>query len=290
MQGRIIKHISGFYYVAAEGRIWKCRGRGIFKQEGITPLVGDMVSMEVTHEGDGEGIVDRIHERKNAFVRPPCANVDRFLIVSSVVHPKPVLEVLDRFLVMAEHEGADIILCLSKIDLDRHGRAKELQEIYAPLYPVYCISSLTGDGIQPLAEALTDGLTALAGPSGAGKSSLLNRLVPGAEAQTGGVSRKTSRGKNTTRHVELFSLPQGGMVFDTPGFTALHAADTDVFGLQACMPEIAARRTACRYDDCLHLKEPDCAVRRAVGEGTIRSSRYASYVSILQEIRDRKKY
>lgn len=290
MKGRIIKHVSGFYYVDTGEHVWKCRGRGIFKLEGITPLVGDMAEIEVTHEGDSEGIVNEILPRKNSFVRPPAANVDRFLIVCAAARPKPVFEVIDRFLVMAEHSDTSIILCITKKDLDKKGKIDEIKKIYGGLYPVYCTSSITGEGTVELADAVSEGLTALAGPSGAGKSTLLNILCPDAAAETGDISRKTSRGRNTTRHVELFSLPGGGMIFDTPGFTAIDVADTDEIGLQNCMPEIARYRADCRYDDCMHLKEPDCAVRRAVEEGKISESRYASYRQMIDEIRKKKKY
>ncbi len=299
MKGRIIKHVSGFYYVLCNEEgvdtkdmdvIWKCRGRGIFRKDGQSPLVGDFVEMEITHREDEEGVINAIAPRKNQFIRPPVANVDCFVIVVAAAQPKPVPEVVDRFLVMAEKADTKTVICITKTDLDKKNMVATLQEIYSPLYPVVTINNRTKEGIDPLKKAIAHGVTALAGPSGVGKSTLINNLVEGGKAETGDVSKKTRRGKNTTRHVELFPLGKGGMIVDTPGFTSLQVMEEEEAQLQRYMPEFRQYRKDCQYDDCFHLREPNCGVRRALEEGHIAASRYQSYVNMIEEIRKNRKY
>ena len=289
MIGLIVKGIGGFYYVKDdEGNVTQCRARGSFKNEGITPCVGDKVDYEILDDGDG--IVEKIYPRKNHFIRPPVSNIDLMAIVTTASTPKPVPYIIDKFLVMAERSGAEIIICVNKADKAKKKILSELKEVYGNIYPVHVISAATGEGLEELKDALKGKKCAFAGPSGVGKSTLINALNPGMELETGEISKKTNRGKHTTRHVEIFTLPFGAMIYDTPGFTSFDVFENEVTMLQHNFPEMREYLGKCKYDDCIHLKEPECSVLDALEEGKISKSRYDSYVRMIEEIRKKKNY
>ena len=290
MKGTIIKALSGFYYVDTSKGVYMSRARGIFKNEGIKPYVGDEADIEITHEQDKEAVITKIHERKNSFIRPPIANVGQFAIIVAAARPLPNTDIIDKFLVNAEKTGTDIIICINKTDIDKKGNTEKLKKTYEKLYPVYCLSGRTGEGLQDFREALKGKRTAFAGASGVGKSTILNTLHPMAGAQTGSISAKTSRGRHTTRHVELFEVEPGVEIFDTPGFTSFETTDAEEAELQNYFPEIICLADKCRFDDCMHIAEPECAVLKALSEGRISQSRYDSYLHQLKEIRERNSY
>jgi ribosome biogenesis GTPase len=272
MKGIIVKGIAGFYYVKAEEKIYQCKARGIFKKDGITPYVGDEVILGKI-EGD-EAVILEILPRKNSFIRPPIANVDCFTIVIAAAKPDPNPDIIDKFLVMAEKNHTDIVLCINKIDLVSDEKRKAIEEIYRYIYPLVSVCGKTGQGIEALAELLANKKSALAGPSGAGKSTLLNRLQSNYTVETGDISEKTKRGKHTTRHVELFETDFGAMIFDTPGFTSFDIMDADEDELHFLYPEMSPLIGGCKYDNCRHIKEPGCCIREAVNQGKIHESRY----------------
>lgn len=288
MKGIIIKGIAGFYYVKAGGKTYQCKARGIFKKEGIVPYAGDEVNIEKTDED--EAVINEILPRKNSFIRPPIANVDCFVIVAATAKPDPNTGIIDKFLVMAEQNHTDIIICVNKIDLVTEEKRKELEKIYQEIYPLVSVCGKTGEGVDALAALMKGRKCALAGPSGAGKSTLLNRLQSRYTVETGDISAKTKRGKHTTRHAELFETEFGALIFDTPGFTSFNILDAEEDELQYLYPEIAALVGSCKYDDCRHVREPGCRVREAVGQGKIHGSRYRSYVNQYKEILERKKH
>ncbi len=312
IEGMIMKGIGGFYYVkpvgcgdrpgagtvggaaaAAEApgvSVYECKARGIFRKERLTPSVGDRVKISLRPEEEGLGMIEEIEPRKNSFIRPPIANVDCLVTVIAAARPAPNLRILDQFLVMAEQKDAEVIICVNKSDLAEDHFLKSMEEIYAPLYPMVYTSGRTGRGVKELKRLMAGRACALSGPSGVGKSTLLNLLVSGITMETGAVSEKTRRGKHTTRHVELFETEDGGMIFDTPGFTSFDILDAEEAELQEYYPEMLPFLGACRYDNCRHLKEPDCAVRKALEAGDIHPSRYESYLAQMKEIRERKKY
>ena len=288
MKGIIVKGIAGFYYVKAGGKIYQCKARGIFKKDGITPYAGDEVNIEKFDEE--EAVINEILPRKNFFIRPPVANVDCFVIVAAAAKPEPNPDVIDKFLVMAEKSQTDIIICINKIDLVADKKRREIEDIYRDIYPLVSVCGKTGQGIGELTALLKDQKCALAGPSGAGKSTLLNRLQSRYTVETGDISEKTKRGKHTTRHVELFETDFGALIFDTPGFTSFDILDAAEDELHYFYPEMAGLIGGCRYDNCRHIKEPDCCIREAVKQGKIHESRYSSYVNQYKEIQEKRKY
>lgn len=288
MIGIIVKGIAGFYYVKTDdGTVYQSKARGIFKKEKTTPMIGDKV--EITVLPDGDAVVDRIFPRKNEFIRPPVSNVDMFVIVTAIKNPDPVPAVIDKFLVMAEKSHTEIAICVNKVDLATGDETEELASVYRDIYPVFLVSAENGTGIKELEEHIAGRNAALAGPSGAGKSTILNALKDSELMETGHVSTKTGRGRHTTRHVEMFEMPSGGMIFDTPGFTSFEVLDADEEELQFLYPEMKDFIGKCKYDNCRHLREPDCAVRDAVSAGRISKERYRSYITQLLEIKEREK-
>lgn len=288
-QGQIRKALSGFYYVEQNGKLIQCRGRGIFRNRGESPLVGDMV--DFTKDSESDGSVDKIYPRKNELVRPPIANVDQAILVFSVKEPNFNTILLDRFLVVLESFFVKPIICLTKMDLLSDAEMAEIQPfiedykaIGYELLTTFKDDSTLVERLQPMLEGKT---SVLAGQSGVGKSTLLNTLIPELDLKTGIISKSLGRGKHTTRHVELIEVC-GGLLADTPGFSSFDFDTIEKEELTACLPEFQRISEDCKFRGCLHIKEPKCAVKAAAETGEIRPYRYEHYVQFLQEIMDRK--
>ncbi len=295
MEGRIIKALAGYYYVLdnEQEEVWTCRARGVFKNQGIHPLVGDWVKFDQVSQE--EGWITEILPRKNSLHRPPIANVDQALLVHAAKEPafNPLL--LDRMLVLVEHNQIVPIICFTKVDLVDDWQELDRQlDIYKDVgYQVLFTSPLTGEGIDQVIKCLEGKVTVLAGPSGVGKSTLINTVCPHAEVQTGSVSKKLGRGRHTTRHVELLRLSSTGLVADTPGFSQLDFTHITEETLGSTFPEIRRLESQCKFRGCLHRSEPGCAVKEALTQNQIRAERYEHYLQFLNEIeqsRDRKRY
>ena len=290
LNGKIIKGIGGFYYVDTENGLYECRARGIFRKEKIIPLVGDRVVISIVDEENKKGVVEEIDERDTELVRPPIANVDKALIVFAIKNPSPNLSLLDRFIVLAEKENLEIVIILTKADLDNGEELNKIKDIYELSgYKVIPVSNKQKMNIDKVKEELKGNVVVFAGPSGVGKSSLLNEIDKNFELQTGEVSDKIKRGKHTTRHAELLKLECGGMVADTPGFSSLTLDDIDETELKEYFIEFNDFDD-CRFGSrCIHEKEPSCAVKEAVENGEISKKRYDSYIQLLNEIRQGKR-
>ena len=279
--GRIVRSISGFYDVQTEESVITCRARGILRREGSSPLTGDLV--EITQER-GKGMVEKVLPRKNSFIRPAVANVDALVVFAANVNPVTEPFLIDRVAAIAGDQEVPVYLCVNKCDLDP---AVDLVRIYENAgFPVIRTSAETGEGVEALRQLIQGKLTAFTGNSGVGKSSILNRLCPELGLATGEVSEKLGRGRHTTRHVELYTLDGETFVADTPGFSSFDTDQMDVIlkeNLQYAFPDFGPYLGRCRFDDCTHRKEPDCAVRAAVEDGRIERSRYDSYLKLYEK-------
>ena len=272
---RIIKALSGFYYVQAEDGVVECRARGRFRRQDQSPLVGDFV--RITRQGD-KGVLEALLPRKNAFIRPAVANIDQLVVLASCAIPVTEPFLIDRVLAIAQLQNVPALVVVNKDDL---APAQPLAEIYRRAgVPVLVTSAETGEGIEALREALAGKLSCLTGNSGVGKSSLLNRACPQLQLPVGEVSEKLGRGRHTTRHIELYSLGSNTFVADTPGSSAFDTERMELVHkeqLQYAFPEFAPYLGHCQFPDCAHRKEPGCAVRKALAEGKIGQTRYSSY-------------
>ncbi len=272
---RIIKALSGFYYVQTEDGVVECRARGRFRRQDQSPLVGDFV--RITRQGD-KGVLEALLPRKNAFIRPAVANIDQLVVLASCAVPVTEPFLIDRVLAIAQLQNVPALVVVNKDDL---APAQPLAEIYRRAgVPVLVTSAETGEGIEALREALAGKLSCLTGNSGVGKSSLLNRACPQLQLPVGEVSEKLGRGRHTTRHIELYSLGSNTFVADTPGFSAFDTERMELVHkeqLQYAFPEFAPYLGHCQFPDCAHRKEPGCAVRKALAEGKIGQTRYSSY-------------
>lgn len=288
-EGKIVKALSGFYYVLHINSIIQCRGRGVFRKNKITPLVGDEVVFQA--ENDLEGYILEVKERKNELVRPPIANVDQAILVFSAVEPDFSTVLLDRFLVLIEFNHIEPLICITKMDLPTSEQKLMISEYAkqyrAAGYEVILTSSETATGIEKLNPHVENKISVFAGQSGVGKSSLLNVLRPDLELKTNDISSHLGRGKHTTRHVELIKIGNG-LIADTPGFSSLEFNNIDTEDLTACFPELQKASKNCKFRGCLHVTEPKCGVKQGADSGEIPAYRYEHYLDFLQEIKDRK--
>ncbi|MDD4238916.1 MAG: ribosome small subunit-dependent GTPase A [Desulfotomaculaceae bacterium] len=287
VEGIVVKAYGGFYYVLAGGKEWECSLRGRFRHEKQQVLVGDRVELIPRH--GRAGVVEKVLPRSTVLVRPPVANVDQAVMVFALREPDPNPGLVDRFLIAASVNQIEPILCFNKSDLDDDTQF-EFTARYGQSFRVLVTSAKTGEGLDQLRQELQGRVSVFAGPSGVGKSTMLNALIPGLKLKTGTISVKTKRGKHTTRHVELISLPEGGLVVDTPGFSSLDLPDMKQVDLASHFPEIAELHGECYFTGCLHDQEPNCAVKKAVESGAIQQSRYLQYLEFLNDLKERRRY
>ena len=285
-EGRIIKALSGFYYVQTENGVVECRARGRFRKEGTSPLVGDRV--RIVRE-QGKGTVDAILPRCNALIRPAVANVDVLVVLASCAIPQTEPFLIDRILTIAARQDVPCLVCVNKDDL---APAAPLTDIYRKAgIPTLVTSAATGEGIEDLRVQIAGKFAVFTGNSGVGKSSVLNALAPELALPVGEVSQKLGRGRHTTRHIELFSLPGGTYIADTPGFSSFDTDRMDAIPkeeLAQTFVEFLPYLGSCQVPDCAHRKEPGCAIRAAVEQNAIDKSRYESYLRLYDIVKDHK--
>lgn len=287
LEGRILKGVGGFYYVYTAEGTFQCRARGLFRKHSLKPLAGDRCRIELTNTEDVEGNVAEILPRKNSLIRPPVANIDQALVIFAMHSPEPAWGLLDRYLIMMERAGIPSIICINKDDLAEGLEALDIKRIYEPAgYRIVFTSAREHTGIDELKDVLYGKVTSVAGPSGTGKSSIINAILGSELMETGDISRKLKRGKQTTRHTELINLWEDTFIFDSPGFSAMELPDMDKSELDVCFPEMRPYKGHCYYADCSHTHEPGCSVREALEDNNIAAERYASYTELFAELPD----
>ncbi len=288
--GKIVKGIAGFYYVYVEEKgLFECKAKGLFRNEGIKPLVGDNVIIQVIDEAEKRGNVEEILPRKNEIIRPACSNIDMAAVIMAISKPAPKYTLLDKILIFFEYYEIPVIICFNKVDEeDKAVREYILKRYKKSDVKLMFSSARTGGGIDELLEELEGKTSILTGPSGVGKSSILNRICPGA-SDVGGIS-KIGRGRHTTRHSEIFNISADTYIMDTPGFTSLDVPAIPKEKLKYYFPEFSPYNGECRFDECVHINEPDCRVKKALENGSINEDRYESYKSLYENIKMRKEY
>ena len=292
MTGKIIKGIAGFYYIHdGHDKVYACKAKGVFRNRGIKPVVGDNVEFTVLDETALEGNIDKILPRKNVLIRPASANVDQALVIFAMDNPKPNFMLLDRFLIMMEREGVPAVICFNKKDLATMEELEFLCETYQSCgYQVILSSALKGEGLAEIEEVLQGKTTVVAGPSGVGKSSLTNSLQEEVEMETGEISRKLKRGKHTTRHAQIIPVAQDTFLVDTPGFSSLYIENMEEQELKDYFPEFRRYEGQCRFQGCRHIHEPGCAVKEALENNEISRLRYEDYLELHQELKEKRRY
>ena len=288
--GIIIRLLGGFYYVETENSdtAIECKARGVFRKKGLSPVVGDKVSITVPK--DGYASIHQILPRKNKIIRPAVANIDKLIIVSSVCDPVPNLFIIDKMTATAIHKNIEPVIIFSKTDLQS---AERYQEIYAhSSIQTISFSAESGEGAEQIRHLIENQIVAFTGNSGVGKSTLLNYLFPHLQIATGDISKKLGRGRHTTRSVELYKT-DGGYVADTPGFSTVDLERYELIDkddLQYCFPEFEPYLNRCQFTSCRHICEKGCRILQAVKDGEINSSRHNSYVEMYNEVKDIKEW
>lgn len=293
MKGKIIKGIAGFYYVHVpnEDMVYECKAKGIFRNQKVKPLVGDDVQIDTKDQPEGKGTITDIFLRKNELIRPAVANVDQALVIFAAAEPSPNLNLLDRFLIMMQRQKVNTVICFNKKDIVTEKEMSLLIDTYMISgYDVVSTSMLKKDNLSGVYQLIKGKTTVLAGPSGVGKSSFVNEIKPEAGMETGSISEKIKRGKHTTRHSELIYVEENTYVMDTPGFSSLYINEIEKDELKDYFREFTAFEDKCRFIGCMHLNEPDCAVKEALNEGKISHIRYDNYVNLYKELKEIKRY
>ena len=292
MQGKIIKGIAGFYYIYAEdGNVYECKAKGIFRKDNFKPLVGDNVEITVLNEEEKEGSVTSILPRRNSLIRPAVANVDQTFLIFAMENPKPNFLLLDRFLIMMEQQEIPAVICFNKKDVGDKDEMEKLYEIYTGCgYRVVLSSTYEGEGMDEIREILNGKTTVVAGPSGVGKSSITNCMQGEVQMETGEISKKLKRGKHTTRHSQVIPVEKNTFLVDTPGFSSLYLTDMKEEELRDYFPEFVMYEPQCRFQGCMHIHEPGCAVKEALSEGKISQQRYDNYLALYEELKEKRRY
>lgn len=289
VKGLIIKGIGGSYSVYAEEKIIECKPKGVFRKIGIKPIIGDNAEIELLTENTG--LISKIYERQSVLIRPEIANATQAMLVFAASHPDPSFCMLDRFLVNMEMAHMKTIIVFNKDDICTPEKKEEICDVFKNTdYQLYFISAKNDQNVDTIKNVLNNHITVLAGPSGVGKSTLVNRLQSEKRAETGELSLKIMRGKNTTRHSEMLKVSENSWIIDTPGFTSFDINGIEAINLQNFYPEIKKHADKCYFTQCAHITEPGCMVKEETEKGNISSTRYENYCMIYNDIKSRRKY
>ncbi|WP_300409772.1 ribosome small subunit-dependent GTPase A [Lagierella sp.] len=286
---KIVKSHRGIYYVEKDGKVYLCKARGLFRNNNVKPIVGDEVDISINE--DGTAYINKVYDRKNQLLRPPISNVDQVLVIMSLSSPDLNLYLLDKYLLMLELSSIETKIIFNKIDLVDEEYSKRVKSIYSEIgYDIYLNSNIK-DNSERFLPLFKNKTTVVTGPSGVGKSTTLNRVFSHFNFETGEISTKSSRGKHTTRHIEISRIDKDSYVIDTPGFSALSLdfleSEQDVsYGFR----EFQKYSTSCKFNNCVHENEPACAVKNAIRENKISNYRYENYLRILREFKNLRGY
>lgn len=276
-EGIIVKSIGGLYFTESSDNVYECKARGVFRNKGIAPCVGDRAVFE-------DGVITEILPRKNHLIRPPLSNLDQLIFVVSVAEPSPNMLLLDKFIAVAEYQNIEPVIVITKTDIEDCSRIVSIYEKTG--ISIYTIDYNSDNPAEKIRVLLKDKISAFTGNSGVGKSTLLNEVCGDFNIPTGEISKKLGRGKHTTRHAELYKLPWGGYIADTPGFSTFETNKYNIIrkeDLANCFREFRQYEGDCRFRDCSHTTEKGCRIIEAVENGEIPQSRHESYCSMYDE-------
>lgn len=285
MIGKIIKSQKELYYVDTKEKVYMAKARGNFRVKDKKPLVGDNVEIEALEEN--KAYITKLIERKNEIKRPNIANIDKLLVFITINNPPLNLYNLDKYLAMCEYLNISVTIMLTKIDLASSEEIKDLVDIYQNIgYEIFLIDNYNDFPKDKIMEILKGKTSAVSGASGVGKSTFLSNLID-REIEIGDISKKSKRGKNTTRHTEIFKLCDQTFIFDTPGFDSF---DFDFLEDENDLKNtfVELRNRNCKFKDCNHINEPACRVKEDLGKGKISKSRYKNYVQLFEELKQRR--
>ena len=290
LKGIVLSNISNLYKVEANEKVYDCNARGIFKNNEISPVSGDIVEIEIIDEEKLAAVITKIEDRKNYLKRPKMANLSQIIFVVSMKLPKPDMELLDKQLAYAEYMGIKPIICLNKIDLEKEEKINHIYEIYTKIgYTVIETNAKDSTGVLELKKHLKNNITAFSGNSGVGKSSLINALL-GDITEEGLISAKNKRGKNTTTQVKLYKIDENSYIADTPGFSTFDINEIEKKDLARYFKEFNQYISNCEYGDCSHIKEENCGIKKALAENKISKDRYERYCKIYENMKSKNDY
>ena len=287
MQGLIIGNIANLYKIKFNNKTYNATARGRFKKDETTPVVGDLVDIEIIDEEKQEAVIEKIHERKSYIKRPKVANVSQIILVLSIKEPKPDLLMLDKQLAYCEFLNIKPIIVINKIDLSNE--YKEIEKLYTDIgYTVYAVSAKDISSVKQLKQCLKDNISVLAGNSGVGKSTTINAIFENNITQEGLISEKNKRGKNTTTDVKLYEIGENSYIVDTPGFSTFEITEIESKDLSQYFKEFKTQIENCRYVGCTHIKEDECGIKQAIEQGKITTQRYERFCKIYNEIKEKE--
>ena len=289
MQGLIIENRTNLYKIETKEKIYEATARGKFKKDEITPVVGDIVEIQVIDEENSKAVIENIEERKVYIKRPKLANITQIIFVVSSKDPKPDLLMLDKQLAFAEFLEIKAVIVLNKTDLDKKKEFQNIKQVYEKIgYKIIETNAKNREGIKELREILKNNINAFSGNSGVGKSTLINGIFNDEITQEGEISQKNKRGKNTTTSTKLYEISQNTYIADTPGFSTFDISEIESKDLAQYFIEFNKYIPNCEFVGCTHIKEENCGIKKAVEEGNISQARYERFCRIYSELKEKE--